>query len=386
MNSDIAVSVICITYNHEKYIRQCLESLVCQKTSFRYEIIVHDDCSTDGTVSIIREFELKYPDLVKTIYQKENQFQRGGKPSYIAAASSVGQYLAYCEGDDYWCDEHKLQLQYDYMKTHPDCSLCFHNTATLYDAVGRIEDQWFFWKDRSYKGEGTYSSRELVALNVIPFSAMMFRKEYRFQYQDAREQIHGPIYGDMAKTLFLAEKGYGYCIGKTMSVYRRDVYQSAMAKIYTDLEHYNRGIFTTINTMQWFDAYSEYKYHDILGKQIADEENKFLQVDLSAVESGEYKDKKTYIYGTGIYGAICASELMKKGICFDGFVVSDGQEKDATYVGYPVFFLSEIEDMEALMLVAVGAKLRPVLLNNLAERGFTLSYAICKEGKKKGSE
>lgn len=130
--SDVLVAVVCITYNHEKYLRNALDGFLSQKTDFRYKIVIHDDASTDNTVKIIEEYALKYPQIIVPIYQKENQYQRGINilKEYVAPLLE-GKYYAYCEGDDFWCDPHKLQEQVDFMRAHPDYSACVHNTIQL---------------------------------------------------------------------------------------------------------------------------------------------------------------------------------------------------------------------------------------------------------------
>ena len=118
------VTIRCITYNHEPYIRQCLEGFVMQKTNFPFEAIVHDDASTDGTAAIIREYAEKYPDIIKPIYETENQYSKhDGSLQRIMNAHIRGKYVALCEGDDYWIDPLKLQKQVDFMESHPECGL-----------------------------------------------------------------------------------------------------------------------------------------------------------------------------------------------------------------------------------------------------------------------
>lgn len=136
MDNKILVSIKCTVYNHEPYIRQCLEGLVMQKTDFRFEAIVHDDASTDGSAAIIREYAEKYPDIIKPIYETENQYsKRDGSLSRIMNAHMHGKYIAFCEGDDYWTDPLKLQKQVgwleehdDYVMSHSNC-LCFHQST-----------------------------------------------------------------------------------------------------------------------------------------------------------------------------------------------------------------------------------------------------------------
>lgn len=119
------VSICCITYNHAPYIRQCLEGFLMQKTSFPFEIIINDDCSTDGTTDIIREYERKYPDFIKPIYHIDNQYQKGvrGMFATFCFPKAQGKYIALCEGDDYWIDPLKLQKQVDYLESYDDCGL-----------------------------------------------------------------------------------------------------------------------------------------------------------------------------------------------------------------------------------------------------------------------
>ena len=126
--SDPLVSICCLTYNHEAYVRDCLEGFMMQQTNFPFEVLIHDDASTDRTADIIREYEKKYPDIIKPIYQTENQHSKGVRISMTFNFPRVrGKYIAMCEGDDYWTDPLKLQKQFDYMESHPECSLCFHN-------------------------------------------------------------------------------------------------------------------------------------------------------------------------------------------------------------------------------------------------------------------
>ena len=124
----LMVTIRCAVYNHEQYIRKCLEGFVMQKTNFKFEAIVHDDVSTDGSVAIIKEYAEKYPDIIKPIFEKENQYSKhDGSLGRIMDENSHGKYIAFCEGDDYWTDPLKLQKQIDFLESHPDYSLCFHN-------------------------------------------------------------------------------------------------------------------------------------------------------------------------------------------------------------------------------------------------------------------
>jgi glycosyltransferase involved in cell wall biosynthesis len=128
--NDILVSICCITYNHEKYIKDALDSFIMQKTNFNFEILIHDDASTDKTAEIIREYELRHPNLIKPIYQAENQYSKGVKVGKFNIERAQGKYIAVCEGDDYWIDPYKLQKQVDYMSANPECLMCVHASYT----------------------------------------------------------------------------------------------------------------------------------------------------------------------------------------------------------------------------------------------------------------
>lgn len=126
-NQEIKVSVLCLAFNHEKYIRQALESFVSQRCDFPYEVLVHDDASTDKTADIIAEFARKYPDIIRPIFQKENQHSKKVPIWKTHVVPLIrGKYVAMCEGDDYWTDPLKLQKQYDIMEQNTDCTMCVH--------------------------------------------------------------------------------------------------------------------------------------------------------------------------------------------------------------------------------------------------------------------
>jgi len=126
------VSICTITYNHEPFIGQCMDGVLMQKTSFPVEFLIHDDASTDDTAKIIREYETRHPDVVKAIYQTENQWSKGVQIwSKYLFPKARGKYIALCDGDDYWTDPLKLQKQVDFLETHPDYTICGGKYRTL---------------------------------------------------------------------------------------------------------------------------------------------------------------------------------------------------------------------------------------------------------------
>lgn len=210
-NETPMVSVVCATYNQEAYIRQCLEGIMMQKTSFSFEVLINDDASTDNTASIIKEFEIKYPKHIKPIYQKENQYSKGIKidPNYNIPRAQ-GKYIAMCEGDDYWIDELKLQKQFDFMENHPECTMCFHNAEIENNLKDKtishiqIEDREYF-------------SNELFSNWIVPTASMFFRKDFL----DFKILTNNNILnGDLIYILLAAEKGKVYGLSEKMSTYR----------------------------------------------------------------------------------------------------------------------------------------------------------------------
>ena len=126
------VSIICNTYNHVDYIRQCLDGFLMQKTTFPIEILVHDDASIDGTADIVREYEALYPDLIKPIYQNVNQYSKGVKVTLEYQYSRAkGKYIALCEGDDYWTDPLKLQKQVGILESSEKYVICSTDYQTF---------------------------------------------------------------------------------------------------------------------------------------------------------------------------------------------------------------------------------------------------------------
>ena len=137
-DKELMVTIRCLAYNHEPYIRQCLDGFVMQKTNFRFEAVVHDDASTDGTAAIIKEYAEKYPNIIKPIFENENQYRkRDGSLKRIMNEHTHGKYVALCEGDDYWIDPLKLQKQVDFMEANSDFFLCGTNGLIKYEGIKR---------------------------------------------------------------------------------------------------------------------------------------------------------------------------------------------------------------------------------------------------------
>ena len=132
------LTVICTTYNHGNYIERCISGILEQETTFKYRVLIHDDCSTDNTTEIVKSLAKAHPEKITAIIQKENQYSKGIKPAEILSPLINSKYLAYCEGDDFWCDKNKLQIAVNFLETNKDFYCVFHNYKILEDRTGKI--------------------------------------------------------------------------------------------------------------------------------------------------------------------------------------------------------------------------------------------------------
>ena len=212
------LSIHCLTYNHAPFIRQTLDGFVMQKTNFPFEVLIHDDASTDGTADIIREYEAKYPDIIKPIYQTENQWNKGVSISKKYQFPRIkGKYVALCEGDDYWTDPLKLQKQVDFLESHPDCSICFHPVVVHWEDKSKPDS--IYPTEKQLKGIKEFDLHELLNQNFIQTNSVVYR--WRF-HQDNLDLIPEKILpGDWFLHLLHAQVGKIVFLPEVMATYRR---------------------------------------------------------------------------------------------------------------------------------------------------------------------
>lgn len=213
----IVVAIKVIVYNHEPYLRDCLEGFVMQQTNFPFVAIVHDDASTDGSAAIIREYEEKYPNIIKPIYETENQYSKHdgslGRIINAAVDATGAKYVAMCEGDDYWTDSLKLQKQVDFLDSHPEYSMCFHaaeiknETATrIIIACQNIEEKEYFTND-------------IFPRWVVPTASVVYRKSMVDSFPPLKN-AHWIKYGDIVLFLQCTHTGRVWGMKDKMSIYR----------------------------------------------------------------------------------------------------------------------------------------------------------------------
>ena len=209
------VSICCAAYNHENFISEAIESFLMQETDFPFEVLINDDCSTDSTANIIRDYEKKYPNIIKPIYQKENRYSKG---IIISSTFNIprakGKYIAFCEGDDYWTDKNKLQIQTDEMKKYPNIDLSFHYASELIDnKIGKTIAK------HSHKNDIFSTSEVIVGGGVFMPTASLIIKKSAVENLPDWFYTDAPI-SDLIYQIFGSLNGALY-INKNMSIYRK---------------------------------------------------------------------------------------------------------------------------------------------------------------------
>jgi glycosyltransferase involved in cell wall biosynthesis len=263
--SNAKVLVICSAYNQEKYIADALKGFVSQKTTFPFLVLVHDDASTDSTASIIKGFESHYPEMIRGIYETENQYQQGRYFWYLPFLRKSGaKYLALCEGDDYWTDSNKLQRQYEILEKDSDGVFCFSNAEKIDASTGRSLGQMMpstSWEKSILDKEGPLSADDVIRLNFIPTASFFARIDAWLQEPKLPDSAFG---GDRAHQLFLAIRGNSYYIDSPTVVYRIATSGSMMASWQSSKASQIKSIKKYISLYEFFDEYTHGRYRNAL--------------------------------------------------------------------------------------------------------------------------
>lgn len=262
--NDILVSILCLTYNQEKYIARALEGIISQNVTFRIEVLVHDDASTDSTSTIVRSYAKRYPNLIVPILQHENQFSKGKNIiKDILLPRANGKYIAFCEGDDYWIDINKIQSQADIMEKHSQCSICVHGVQGVSED-GLTMIQTF---PKANMNTGVISAKDVMHRILFDGEWLFHTTSYFFRKRDAIEMSQKkfifwekPGYGDFSFMQMAAIKGDFYYIDRIMSCYRMGAIGS-LIKRDNDIERRKEVNHRFIEAIQDFDTVTEGKFH-----------------------------------------------------------------------------------------------------------------------------
>lgn len=209
------VSICCLCYNHEPYIRECLDGFMLQKTNFVFEVLIHDDASTDKSADIIREYEAKYPHIIKPIYQIENQYSKGiGVTRIYQFPRAKGKYIAMCEGDDYWTDPYKLQKQVDFLEANEEYSICFHKAKVFNQNA--LE---YVFEQPDVNHNSVFSLNDFLQNNPIATASVVFRSDCIRTIPDWFSKVP---FGDYALYLLILDRSKKNVMyfSDIMSVYR----------------------------------------------------------------------------------------------------------------------------------------------------------------------
>lgn len=217
----IMVTIRCLVYNHEPYLRQCLDGFVMQKTNFPFEAIVHDDASTDRSAEIIREYAEKYPNIIKPIFETENLYSRhDGTLRRTVDTYIKGKYVALCEGDDYWIDSYKLQKQVDYLESHPDCVYSCHR----YYFYNEYTNEKYLMPNKYFDNQPACS--EFIFDMSYPFLQEWITKTltcvYRRDAFDTTVVNNYKYCRDVHLVYHILSKGKGVCHSFIGGVYRKN--------------------------------------------------------------------------------------------------------------------------------------------------------------------
>jgi glycosyltransferase involved in cell wall biosynthesis len=205
------VSVLTTTYNQESFIAQTLDGALMQQTDFDFEIVVGEDCSTDGTRAIVQRYAEQHPDKIRALLRERNL---GMHRNFLATYKACrGEWIAQCEGDDYWIAPDKLQRQIDFLTHHPDCTICFTNALVIYD--NSPEEHLFCPPDQPEITD----VMDLLQWNFIPTSAVMFRN--KLMMEQVPEGVLDLMFGDWPLFLWQAQDGKIGYINEPLTVYRK---------------------------------------------------------------------------------------------------------------------------------------------------------------------
>lgn len=261
------ISILCTTYNHERFIGRALDSFLSQKTHYDFEIVIRDDASTDGTRTIIERYARENPNLIKLILEEKNQYSmRGGRQGIpTAAAAASGKYLALCEGDDFWIDEHKLEKQVSYMEAHQACTFIFTNAMLFNDRTQLFTRKMLPWPGSDFDTSSLDGSRilgteDVLRVAFLPTASFLFKKE---DYDRRPRFSEKAFTGDRYLQLVLTEFGYAYYMDEVTSAYRVNNPASMMSQwaasneataqscwgfayLYRDFNNYTNGKYSSI--------------------------------------------------------------------------------------------------------------------------------------------
>jgi glycosyltransferase involved in cell wall biosynthesis len=208
------VSIFCITYNHEKFIRDAIEGFLMQETTFPVEIFVHDDASADGTADIVREYQANYPRLFRTVFQIENQYLKDGFRFFFEhLGQRRGEFIALCEGDDCWTSPQKLQKQVELLERSPEYSLVSHKVRIKWESASGRD-----LVSNSGDEAGQWKVRDIIHGKTVHTCSMLYRRAFVPAMPSSFANLAA---GDIPLQLLLADAGPIDFVPEVWGLYRK---------------------------------------------------------------------------------------------------------------------------------------------------------------------
>lgn len=297
-DSEPLVSISCTTYNHVNYIEQCLDGFLNQETNFPFEILIHDDCSTDGTTEIIREYTAKYPDIIKTMYETENQYQQGKPTSSLIwnIPRAKGKYIAFCEGDDYWIDNNKLQEQVEFLEANVSYGMVYTNFNLYYQDKKLFLNNCFDLGKSNFRSAYNNINEWIENLGYLAPMTWLYKKQLIIDGLQNYEELflYSPDTTFVMFAYFLQFAKVKY-IHKTTAVYRVLQNSASHSKDINKLYERNKALYNTqLKIINQFGVSNEiekditkkyyrinFKYLILLNKQEELSEYKIFEKKLS---------------------------------------------------------------------------------------------------------
>lgn len=321
--SDIMVSVFCLTYNHALYIRDALEGFLRQETTFKYNVFIFDDASTDGTSKILKDYEIRYPEIFKVYVSPVNTYnlpERGAILSDLYDKNLKGKYIAWCEGDDYWIDPNKLQIQIDYMEKHPECSMTAHASLWL-DCKKHQEKEYFPYNTSRY-----LTAEEVIAQyngNLSTASLVMRREVFLTDVNyPACDVVDWPL------QLYAIYKGKIYFFNRVMSVYRYMCPGSWSANIAGNFEKSMLHNYGMVRFLEKYDNFTDKRFHEVLRRKGLD----YLYSNVFSflfMECGEYRNECNLLDANtkGIYKKYITKQCEILDILKEEYILQEHERK-----------------------------------------------------------
>ena len=312
MEEQIMVSILCNAYNHETYIADAIESFLAQKTNFKYEIIIHDDASTDNTAKIILEYAEKYPDIIIPLLETENQYSKFPSITYeIDLPVAKGKYIAFCEGDDFWTDPEKLQIQVDIMEADSSIGACCHANRRI---IAKNNKTINVMRATIMK-DGFIDHRDCLSESNFPhFTSLMLRRD---RYLEMPAKFRGWPVGDYPLRAYCLSLGNVYYIDRIMSSYRV-MTQSSWSKTFRYNMDYRYNANKRMDEfLLMYDEYTNYVYTEYIAELI--QRKDFI----TAIFTGRYSEaKESPLYASC---GILKKLLIRIGLRFPKFAIRLGQ-------------------------------------------------------------